>query len=259
MQHLWTDLRSGVRMLIKYPTLVGRGDADAGAGHRPQHHGVLRGQRRPLQGLAVSRTPTGSSRSWRPIRAGATAPAHQRARISTVWQARQTSFEKLGAFWLRGDEPVERAGAARAIQRRAAHRRRLRGARRAADPGPWLPGWATTGRAASRCCCSATTCGSSGSAGTSDIVGRTIRANGVERTIIGVMPETFAFPDSRVDVGAARDRSRGQTARAGPELSGHREAQAWRQPLAGQGAGQHDRVAARDRVSGDEPRRSART
>ena len=27
-----------------------------------------------------------------------------------------------------------------------------------------------------------------------DIVGRTIRANGVERTVIGVMPEVFAFP-----------------------------------------------------------------
>ena len=76
MDRLFGDLASGVRMLVRYPTLSLGRDPDAGRRHRPQHDRLLRRQRRAVQGPAVperrshrlgllARTPRRGSRGCR--------------------------------------------------------------------------------------------------------------------------------------------------------------------------------------------------
>ena len=50
--------------------------------------------------------------------------------------------------------------------------------------------------------------------GSPDIVGRTIRANGVQRTVIGVMPDEVRLSDPRSAVDAARVDPLREAARA---------------------------------------------
>ena len=69
-----------------------------------------------------------------------------------------------------------------------------------------------------------------------DIVGKPIRANGVHRTVIGVMPEKFAFPDSRVALDTARVEPPATKSGQGP-LSGDRATETGRQHRSGEGAG----------------------
>ena len=98
MNQLWTDLRSGVRMLVKYPTLslVAVLTLGLGIGLGTTVFCVVNGG--PVQGPAVPGR--GSGR----VRWSATKPSQNQPRqpISVqdlaVWQARQTSFEKIGAY-----------------------------------------------------------------------------------------------------------------------------------------------------------------
>ena len=87
-----------------------------------------------------SRTPIASSRSTRRM------PAQGQPRLPidvhdlAVLQARQTSFDAIGAYGCRPVQPVDRGGPARAVSRRPADARRVPGARRAADARARIPG-----------------------------------------------------------------------------------------------------------------------
>ena len=194
---LFADLRSGVRMLVKYPTLSLVAVADARAGHRPQHDGLLRRQRRPLQGAAVPRRRShrGGRRRRKPSQNQPRQPIS--VQDLAVWQAAADVVREDRRVRLRADEPVDRRGPAGAVQRRAAHRRGVRGAGRRSRFSAAGSARATIGPAPSPSCSSATTCGAIGTAARPTSSGKTIRANGVQRTVIGVMPERFAFPDPR--------------------------------------------------------------
>ena len=95
-------------------------------------------------------------------------------------------------------------------------------------------------------------------AGSPDVVGQTLRVNGVTRTIVGVMPERFAFPIRRSGLGAALDRPAGQAQGRGSEVPGDRPSQARRQRRAGQGADVHGGRAARAGLPADQPRHRRR-
>ena len=85
-----------------------------------------------------------------------------------------------------------------------------------------------------------------------DIVGQAIRANGVQRMVIGVMPEKFAFPIREALWTPLVDRSARHQERAGPELPGHRPPQTGRQHRSGESAG--SRASARSsRMSSRRP------
>src|SRR6266849_10216070 len=97
MNHLLTDLRSGVRMLVKYPTLslvsvltLGLGIGLSTTVFCVVNGGLFKGLPFPDGDRIVSLVGTNPSQ-------------HQpRQRISAqdlaVWQARQTSFDRLGAY-----------------------------------------------------------------------------------------------------------------------------------------------------------------
>ncbi len=192
MNHLLTDLRSGVRMLVKYPTLslVSVLTLGLGIGLSTTVFCVVNGGL--FKGLPF---PDGD----RIVSLVGTNPSQNQPRQPTsvqdlaVWQARQTSFEKLGAYAF---SPInlsteegrpERLGSAQltvaAFQALGVEPILGRGFRDGDDrPGAepvillsddvWRVRY--------------------GSAPA--VIGTAIRANGVMRTVIGVMPPKFAFP-----------------------------------------------------------------
>ena len=192
MNQLLTDIRSGVRMLFKYPTLslVSVLTLGLGIGLSTTVFCVVNGGM--FKGLPF---PEGD----RIVSLVGTNPAQNQPRqpISVqdlaVWQARQTSFDKMGAFAF---SPInlsteegrpERFASAQltvaAFQALGVEPALGRGFRDGDDrPGAepvvllgdtiWRDRYDSSPA----------------------IVGTAIRANGVMRTVIGVMPPKFAFP-----------------------------------------------------------------
>jgi putative ABC transport system permease protein len=195
MSQLFTDIRSGVRMLVKYPMLsivavltLGLGIGLSTTVFCVVNGGLFKGLPLPDADRIVALV--------------ATNPAQNQPRQPiggqdlAVFEARQTSFERMGAYGFAAinladasndqGRPERYSGgqltvaAFEALGVSPILGRGLRDGddRPGAEPvillgyGLWRDRY--------------------GSA--PDIVGKTIRANGVYRTVIGVMPETFAFP-----------------------------------------------------------------
>ena len=236
---------------------VARRCPDARARDRPQHNGVLRRQRRAVQGPAVSRRrPRRRARRHQRTRrtshgspsACTTSPSGRRGRrrsrnsgpigfapinLSTE-DGRPERFSggqlTVAAFDALGVQPILGRGFREGDDRPGA------------DPVVLLGHDLWRERYGS----------------SPDIVGQTIRANGVHRTVIGVMPEKFAFPIREAlwiplaSIRSPRRAAQGPNyqviARLKPGVSvAQADAQAGR-----------DRVAARDRVPGDQPRHRRR-
>jgi len=192
MSRLLTDLRSGVRMLVKYPTLslvailtLGVGIGLSTTVFCVVNGGLFKGLPFPHADRIVSLV--------------ATNPSQQQPQMSisaqdlVVWKARQTSFDRIGAYGLTAlNLSLEQAHPERfsAGQLTVAAFEALgvqpvmgrgfqEGDDRAGAPPIILLGyqlWHDRFGASA------------------DIVGQTIRTGGVVRSVIGVMPEMFAFP-----------------------------------------------------------------
>jgi putative ABC transport system permease protein len=192
MTHLWTDLRSGVRMLVKYPTLSSVAVLTLGLGIGLSttvfcvvNSGLFKGLPFPDAARIVALTTTNQSQN----QPQQSVSVHDLA----VWQERQTVFDKLGAY---GFAPVNLASADGRPERFSGgqltvaafealgvapiHGRGLREGddRLGADPVVLLGHDLWRDRFASA----------------PDIIGKPIRANGIQRTVIGIMPAAFAFP-----------------------------------------------------------------
>ena len=192
MDQLFSDIRSGVRMLIKYPTLslvailtLGLGIGLSTTVFCVVNGGLFKGLPFPNADRIVAVVSTNPSQNQprQPI------SVHDLA----VWQSRQTSFERLGAYGfapmnLSNEEgrPERFSGgqlSAEAFEALGVQPMLGRGFRPEDDkPGAPLVVLLSYELWRDRF-------GSS-----RDIVGRPIRANGVQREVIGVMPLHFAFP-----------------------------------------------------------------
>ena len=192
MNQLITDIRSGIRMLLKYPTLsivavltLGVGIGLSTTVFCVVNGGLFKGLPFPEAERIVSLVATNPSQNQprRPI------SVHDLA----IWDARQTSFEKLGAYGFApinlsteegrperfsGGQLTVAAFEALGVQPILGRGFRAGDDRPGADPVALLGYELWRDRYRSD----------------PGIVGRTIRANGVQRTVIGVMPEKFAFP-----------------------------------------------------------------
>jgi predicted permease len=192
MTSLVTDVRSGVRMLLRYPTLSSVAILTLGLGIGLSttvfcvvNGGLFKGLPFPDADRVVSVVTTHPAQNQprQPV------SVHDLA----IWQERQTSFEKFGAFGFApvnlatGDGRPERVSAGRltvtAFEALGVQPVLGRGFRDGDDrPGAepiMLLGydlWRDRFGSAP------------------DIVGRSIRANGMYRTVVGVMPQKFAFP-----------------------------------------------------------------
>lgn len=192
MSQLFTDLRSGVRMFVKYPTLsivailtLGLGIGLSTTVFCVVNGGLFKGLPFPDADrvVAVVATNVGQNQPQQLIS----------AQDFEIWKQRQTSFERIGAYSfspinLSTEEgrPERFSGgqlSVAAFEALGVQPIRGRGFREGDDqPGAepivllgydlWRDRY--------------------GSA--PDIVGRTIRANGGPRTVIGIMPAKFAFP-----------------------------------------------------------------
>ena len=192
MTQVLTDIRSGVRMLIKYPTLslvavltLGLGIGLSTTVFCVVNGGLFKGLPFPGAERIVSVVATNPSQN------------QPRQPISVqdfaVWQARQTAFDRIGAVGfvptnLSTEEgrPERFSGGqltVAAFEALGVEPILGRGFR-AGDDRPGADPVILVGYVLWR--------DRYGSA--PDLVGRTIRANGVPRTVIGVMPEKFAFP-----------------------------------------------------------------
>jgi predicted permease len=192
MNLLLSDIRSGVRMLVKYPTLsiVAIVTLGLGIGLSTTVFSVVNG------GLFKGLPFPGADRI---VSVVATNPAQGQPRLPisvhdyAVWRERQTSFEQFGAF---SAAPVnlsiepgrpERfdSGQLTVAAFNALGVAPLRGRGfREGDDRPGGEAIVLLGYDLWR----------ERYGGAPDIVGKAIRADGVMRTVIGVMPETFAFP-----------------------------------------------------------------
>jgi putative ABC transport system permease protein len=192
MDQLLTDIRSGVRMLFKYPTLslvsvltLGLGIGLSTTVFCVVNGGMFKGLPFPEADRIVSLVGTNPAQN------------QPRQPISVqdlaVWQARQISFDKMGAYTfspinLSNEEgrPERLASAQltvdafRALGVEPALGRGFRDGddRPGAEPVVLLGDTIWRDRYGS----------------SPTIIGTAIRANGVMRTIIGVMPPKFAFP-----------------------------------------------------------------
>ena len=192
MPQLFTDVRSGVRMLVKYPTLsiVAVLTLGLGIGLSTTVFCVVNG------GLFKGLPFPGADRI---VAVVATNPSQNQPRLPitaqdlAIWQSRQTSFERFGAYGFApinlsteegrperfaGGQLTVAAFEALGVQPSLGRGFRAGDDARGADPVVILGHELWRDRYGSA----------------NDIVGRTIRANGVTRTVIGVMPEKFAFP-----------------------------------------------------------------
>jgi predicted permease len=192
MKYLISDIRSGVRMLVRYPTLslvavltLGLGIGLSTTVFCVVNGGLFKGLPFPDADQIVSLVGTNPSQN-QPRQA---ISVHDLA----IWEARQTMFDRIGAF---GIAPINLSAEAGRPERLSAGQLTVaafealgvqpllgRGFREGDDrPGAepvvllshelWRERYAAS----------------------PDIVGRTIRANGVHRSVVGVMPEKFAFP-----------------------------------------------------------------
>ena len=192
MDRLLTDLRSGLRMLASYPTLslvavltLGLGIGLSTTVFCVVNGGLFKGLPFPDADriVAVVATNPGQNQPLQPI------SVHDLA----VWQVRQTAFEHFGAYNfaavnLSTDQGrPERFGGGQltvaAFNALGVQPILGRGFQEG-DDRPGAPPVILIGHDLWR----------DRYASSPDIVGKTIRANGVFRTVIGVMPERFAFP-----------------------------------------------------------------
>ena len=192
MNQLFSDVRSGIRMLVKYPTLsivavltLGLGIGLSTTVFCVVNGGMFKGLPFPDADRLVAVVSTNPSQN------------QPRQPISVhdlvVWQERQTSFETMGAF---GFAPMN-------LSTEEGRPERYRGGEltvaafdtlgvqpilgrgfRAGDDRPGAEPVVLLGYALWR-----DRYGSSPA-----LVGKTIRASGIHRTVIGIMPEIFAFP-----------------------------------------------------------------
>jgi predicted permease len=192
MDQLLTDVKSGIRMLVKYPTLsivailtLGLGLGLSTTVFCVVNGGMFKGLPFPHADriVAISGTNPSQNQRQRPI------SVHDLA----VFEARQTSFERIGAF---GFLPMN-------LSVEEGRPERVRGAQltiaafealgvepmmgrgfRAGDDRPGAEPIVLLGYDLWR-----ERYGSD-----PQVVGKTIRVSGVQRTVIGVMPDRFAFP-----------------------------------------------------------------
>ena len=192
MQQLSSDVRSGVRMLVRYPTLsvvailtLGLGIGLSTTVFCVVNGGLFKGL--PFQDadriVAVVATNPAQNQTRRPIS----------SQDFAIWQERQSSFELFGAFDITPmnlsmeEGRPERVTAGQltvpAFQLLGVQPILGRGFRDGDDrPGAdpvMLLGWDLWQQKYG---------------GSPAIVGTAIRAGGVQRTVIGVMPERFMFP-----------------------------------------------------------------
>ena len=192
MTRLLADLRSGIRMLVRYPTLSGVAILTLGLGIGMSttvfcvvNGGLFKGL--PIEGgdrvVAIFGTNPAQNLQQQPVN----------AQDLLVIRERQTSFERIGAF---GFMPINLAAEGERPERFRAGQFTVdafealgvppilgRGFRAGDDrPGaaPILQlGYDVWQRRF---------------AGAPDVVGQTVRTDGVTRTIVGVMPADFGFP-----------------------------------------------------------------
>jgi putative ABC transport system permease protein len=192
MSQLFTDLRSGVRMLVKYPTLSIVAIATLGLGIGLSttvfcvvNGGLFKGLPFPESDRIVALVVTNHAQNQ----------PQQLISIQDfeIWTQRQTSFERMGPYRFspinlaQEDGRPERFSAGQlsvaAFETLGVQPIQGRGFREGddrsgADPVVLLGYDLWRDRYGS----------------SPDIVARTIRANGTPRTVIGVMPPKFAFP-----------------------------------------------------------------
>jgi putative ABC transport system permease protein len=192
MNQIATDIRSGLRMLVKYPMLsvvaivtFGLGIGLSTTVFCVVNGGLFKGLPFPEADriVAVVGTNPSQNQPQQPIS----------IRDLVIWKARQTSFEKFGEYWfapmnLSTEEgrPERFSGGlltVEAFEALGVEPLIGRGFRRGddrvgAEPVVLLGYNLWRDRFGS----------------SRDIIGRTIRASGVQRTVVGVMPEKFAFP-----------------------------------------------------------------
>lgn len=192
MNQVVTDIRSGLRMLVKYPMLsivailtFGLGIGLSTTVFCVVNGGLFKGLPFPNADriVAVVATNPSQNQPQQPIS----------VQDLVIWKARQTSFEKFGEYWFSpmnlsteegrperfsgglltvaafealGVEPILGRGFREGDDQAGAEAVVLLGF------NLWRDRFG----------------------GSPDIVGKTIRASGVQRTVIGVMPERFAFP-----------------------------------------------------------------
>jgi predicted permease len=192
MSQLIADIRSGVRMLVKYPTLsvvavltLGLGIGLSTTVFCVVNGGLFKGLPFPGADRIVAVVGTNVAQN-QPRQAVA-------VQDIAVWQSRQTSFDRLGAYGFApvnlstedgrperfsGGQLTVAAFEALGVQPILGRGFRDGDDRPGADPVMIVGYELWRDRYGSA----------------PDIVGRTIRANGVPRTVIGVMPDRFAFP-----------------------------------------------------------------
>ena len=192
MNQLITDIRSGLRMLVKYPTLslvailtLGLGIGLSTTVFCVVNGGLFKGLPFPDADriVAVVGTNPSQNQPQQPIS----------AQDLAIWQERQTSFEKFGAYAFaavnlatEGERPQRYSSgqltvaAFEALGVRPALGRGFQ----AGDDRPGAEPVILVGYDLWR----------ERYNGSPSIIGQTIRANGVQRVVIGVMPEEFAFP-----------------------------------------------------------------
>lgn len=192
MDTLFADIRSGVRMLVKYPALslvavltLGLGIGLSTTVFSVVNGGLFKGLPFPGADRIVSLVATNPSQQQPRQPVG--------AQDLSVFEERQTAFEKIGAFGLvplnlsnedgrpdrlSGGQLTVSAFAAVGVQPLLGRGFREGDDRPGADPVILIGHQLWRERYGSA----------------SDVVGQTVRANGVMRSIIGVMPKTFAFP-----------------------------------------------------------------
>jgi predicted permease len=194
VNQLLTDVRSGVRMLVKYPTLsfvavltLGLGIGLSTTVFCVVNGGLFKGLPFPDAGRVVG---------VRGTRAGQQDNNNQQG-ISVQdiaeYQSRQTSFERLGAYFFtavnlaaadgrperyRGGLLTVDAFEALGVQPILGRGFRAGDDRPGADPVMLVSFSLWHDRFG----------------GSPDIVGKSVRASGIYRTVIGVMPERFGFP-----------------------------------------------------------------
>ncbi len=192
MTHLVTDIRSGVRMLVKYPTLslvaivtLGLGIGLSTTVFCVVNGGLFKGL--PLPGAdrivaLVSTNPT-QNLPRQPI------SVHD----LDVWQQRLTSFERMGAY---GSMPINLAAADGRPERFSAGLLTV-GAFDALGVQPILGRGFREGddrAGAEPVILIGHDLWRDRYGASPNLIGTAIRANGVHRTVIGVMPATFGFP-----------------------------------------------------------------
>ncbi len=192
MDQLMSDVRSGLRMLVRFPTLsivavltLGLGIGLSTTVFSVVNGGVFKGLPVPDGDRVVSLVSTNPTQNQRQ---GAV-----NIHDLEVWQARQTSFERIGAF---GFAPMNLSSEDGRPERYSGGQLTVaafealgvepligRGFR-AGDDRPGAEPVVLLGYALWR--------DRYGSA--PGVVGTAIRASGLRRTVIGVMPATFGFP-----------------------------------------------------------------